>query len=54
MTKGIHRVVAGTKSARQIMAQSLSEPPRTQVDKQTQAEIKAWNKAIDAKKSAKR
>jgi len=47
MAKGIHRVAAGTKRARQIIAAKDVRPS------EINPEIKAWNDRIEALRKAK-
>jgi len=48
---GIHRVVAGTKRGRQVVAGNAFVSDARYVVIST--EIEAWNKAVDAKRAAK-
>lgn len=49
MTKGVHRVPAGTKTARRIMSNSKYGAPIESAD----PEIRAHNAEIEAKRKAK-
>lgn len=57
MTRGVHRVAAGTKSARKLMAQSTKgiKPwqPTTRLTPE-QLEIAAWNQEVERKKAEKK
>lgn len=57
MSKGIHRVAAGTKTARKLMAQSTKGivpwQPTTRLTPE-QLEIAAWNKEVERKKAEKK
>ena len=57
MTHGVHRVAAGTKSARKLMAQStkgiVPRQPATRLTPE-QLEIAAWNQEVERKKAEKK
>lgn len=57
MSRGVHRVAAGTKSARKLMAQStkgiVAWQPTTRLTPQQQ-EIAAWNQEVERKKAEKK
>lgn len=49
MTKGIHRVAAGTKRARQLQAETSTKNYTN-----TSEEIKRWNEKVEEAKENKR
>uniref|UniRef100_A0A6M3KGD7 Uncharacterized protein n=1 Tax=viral metagenome TaxID=1070528 RepID=A0A6M3KGD7_9ZZZZ len=53
MTKGVHRVPAGSKRGRQMVSRGRAQFPGFLLDDPRAEEQRAWNDQVEAKRRAK-